>query len=115
MTNPTYTRAAATAARLISAYGRTMQLVTQTNSGDSWNPTVSESTTDVYGVETKYSNSEIDGELIKSGDVKVLIDAEVKPELSMRLRTNGIDYSIINIETLAPADLTILYKLQVRR
>ena len=132
MTNPLFTRLSATATRLISAYGREMSLVTITNSfgypsesltpseglspssGTSYNPVQTETTESIYGVETKFDNNDRNDWLIESKDVAILLDSTVEPKPSMRLRDSGVDYSIVNVKRVKPADKSIIYKLQVR-
>lgn len=115
MPNATHIRLAATAKRLIAAHGRDMALVTITNSGTGWNPTQGETTQAIIGVQSKFSASEIDGELIRKDDKLILISADVVPALTQRLRDGSTDYSIINIVEIQPGETACLYKLQVRK
>lgn len=114
MSNPTYTRLNESAIRLINVFGREMELLTQTQGGDAWNPVTTETAQDIVGIVTNYQSNEIDGEQIRSDDFKVILSSTIEPDLTMRLRTNGRDYSIVNIMETKPADVAILYTLQVR-
>ena len=114
MTNPLFLRLADTATRLVNSYGREMSLITITNSGSSYNPTQTETTESIYGVETKFNNEDRNDWLIESKDVAILLDSTVEPKPSMRLRDSGVDYSIVNVKRVKPADKSIIYKLQVR-
>ena len=110
-----HTRFAETAARLIDRHGRSMQLLTDSQSGDPWDPVLTQSAQDIVGVQTQYEAHEIDGELIRREDKRFLLDATVTPDTAMRLRDDGVDYSIINIDKIQPGTTSIIYKLQVRK
>ena len=132
MTNPLFLSLSDTAKRLINSYGREMSLITITNSfgypsesltpseglspsgGTSYNPKQTETTEGIYGVETKFDNNDRNDWLIESKDVAILLDSTVEPKPSMRLQDNGVDYSIVNVKRVKPADKAIIYKLQVR-
>lgn len=91
-----------------------MHLVSQSESGEPWDPVITDQAQRIVGVQTKFGANEIDGDLIKSTDKRILLDSSIKPDVSMRLRDEGVDYSIISVETIAPGTQVIIYKLQVR-
>ncbi|MEE7442672.1 hypothetical protein MOR12E_28875 [Methylobacterium oryzae] len=70
--------------------------------------------TPIMAVVTQYREKEIDGEIIKRGDVRILI-AGVKPDKDNFI-LDGVDtYTAVNVETLKPGDLALLYKVQARK
>ncbi len=137
-----HSRFADLATRLIDKHGRTMILVRINDEGSTpWNPTQTEQYRDIVGVQSKFTSSEIDGELIRSTDKLFLIDTKAKITTAMRIRDYGpgvdliplgeweagidgfgvpgdtqvqYDYSIVNIEEVKPGNTSILYKVQVR-
>jgi hypothetical protein len=67
------------------------------------------------GVFQKIPTMLADDTRIKQGDYWLTIDSSVKPEITDKLLIDGVSWSIINIETVKPADTAIVYRLQVRR
>ena len=104
MTNPLFLRLSATATRLISAYGREMQLLVVEDSGTEWNPTQTETAQDITGVETKFSVEDRASWAVETKDIAILLDSTVEPSLDMKLRDAAKDYTIINIRRVKPAD-----------
>lgn len=69
-------------------------------------------------VVTEYSQREIDGTLIMSGDKKVLISTsglQVSPEPGDEFRIQGERFSVINVQPLSPAGTVVLWEAQARR
>ncbi len=116
MPNPTHTRLAATATRLIALHGRPMQLLVSSGGNDPFSPVSTNSELDIMGLQTKFSTREIDGDLIQVRDKRILLDSTVVPTSDMRLRDKGIDYSIVKdgIEEIEPGLKSIIYKVQAR-
>ena len=85
-----------------------------TEAGDAWNPTQAEVVTPVVVVQTQFNANEIDGELVRVSDLLYLMDSSVEPTNEMRVRDDGVDYSIQNIDAVRPGTLSILYKVQAR-
>ncbi len=65
---------------------------------------------------SKFRRSEIDGTLIQTGDLKILLTAQGMPKPSTvdRLRIDGVEYAIVNVESVQPGAVPVLYTLQVR-
>lgn len=103
----------ALATKLISANGAPAQLVSFTTSGPSYNPTRTEEITDITAFNSAIDTREIDGSIIKTDDLRFLIDSSVEPELHHRFRYELRDYEIKHIKKLKPADTTILYNVIV--
>ena len=107
-------RASVNVTKALIKHGRAIDLVTISDTGDPWNPVQTETVQPVLGLQTSFTAQEIDGDLIRATDKRFLIDSGVEPNTAMRLKDGDSDYSIINVETLQPGDLAILYKLQAR-
>lgn len=114
MSNPTLLRAQKTAARLIPKFGRTVQLVSITDSGPAWNPVQGEVETDVIAMQLSYKANEIDGDLVQADDKLFMMDSSEEPNTAQRIKDGEINYSIVSVNELRPADDKILYKVQVR-
>jgi len=72
----------------------------------------------VTGVKLRYKNTDIDGTLVKSGDLRVLLSVEgltIVPVSTDTITISGIDWKIIDVKPLEPSDITVLYELQVRK
>lgn len=115
-----YTRAAATAERLIRKFGAPGAIRRETpGSGPSYDP--GEPTVTDYAahiVLTAYSNREIDGQRILSTDRKVLVEPAIGVEpttLDLLVTADGATLTIVNVDLLRPATTTVLYVLQVRK
>lgn len=70
------------------------------------------------GVFLDYNRKEIDGEVIKQGDQKVLVPAQdlaIVPQVDDVLLRGSEIWSIINVNELNPNGQRILYTLQVRQ
>ena len=93
-----------------------MQLRTVASSGPAYDPTLTPTNTDIIGGMTAYKINEIKGP-IQNGDKKVLIAALSTPivNASAKLIDNGQEYEIINVELIAPGEVSILHKVQIRR
>lgn len=68
------------------------------------------------GVKLSYNNSEIDGTLIQAGDAKIILEATTEPPANgMRITIDGSEWRVMDFMPLAPADIVVIYTLQVRR
>jgi len=113
-----YTRAQNTADRLITKYGKDIVISKKTNTGDAWNPTQSTTTQTVKGAVLDYSQNNIDGTLVLSGDKQVYItarDLDFAVEKEHTLTIDGANYAIVNLITLKPADVVVYYEAQARK
>lgn len=110
-----FAKLATTAQKLIRANGRNVTLRSFASAGDPWNPTQTTTDMTVKAVFSRYSSFETDGELIRADDVKVLIEAAAAPSLSQRIIDGSVDYSIVNVRTVKPGDVAMLYIAQARK
>lgn len=121
MTAFDYARPLATANRLIERYGQN-GFVRRPGapSGPPYNPTPGAPVNhDARFVVTKFEAREIDGTRILATDKKVLMSPgtlTIDPASTDTLvEANGATWKIVAVETLRPAETTLLYTLQVRK
>jgi len=107
-----YTNLSATATRLVNSFGKTLKKRTITNSGSDFNPTQTPNDTDIYGVIVSYGQNEIDGTLILTTDKKLLTTSLL--EVDDKVVDGSIVYAIVSINKVQPADVNLLYKVQLR-
>lgn len=116
-----YTRAADTAERLLTTFGARGAIRRQTpGSGPSYDPGPPVLTDHPATVAvTAYTAREIDGTRILARDKKALVSPAglpIEPTTSDKLLdASGQAYTIVNVEAVRPAEVTVLWKLQVRR
>ena len=115
-----YSRPLATANRLIERYGQ-LGAVRSTGepTGPEYDPTPgADIDYPARFVIVAFDAKEIDGTRVLSSDVKVLMapgDLLNPPTTNDRLIAADGEYAIVNVTTLAPADIAVLYTLQCRR
>ncbi|QHJ83864.1 MAG: hypothetical protein [Bacteriophage sp.] len=69
----------------------------------------------IMGVKVEYNQKEIDGTLIKAGDLKMVCDARVKDiAIGDKVVISGQSWRVENPNPVIPADTLICYKLQLR-
>ena len=69
-------------------------------------------------VRTEYSLYNINGTTIKAGDVKLLLaakDLTVMPAQGDTVVFAGTEYKVMNIDPIAPAEVILVYVVQLRR
>jgi hypothetical protein len=115
-----YTKAQATAKRLIKRFGREVTLVITAGSGDAWNPVQSGDTQTLVAAVFDYKNSKIDGTLIKTGDKRLLISTEgatIAPDLQHKIAIEDIEdeHSIVDLKPLSPGGTVVYWEAQVRK
>lgn len=77
--------------------------------------------TTVTGIFRFFSQDEINGEDVLSGDLQALIgakevnDAGIVPDTTMQLVAKGITYSVVRVTPTQPGGIAVLYRLQIRR
>jgi len=67
-------------------------------------------------IKTNYNDFEIEGTEIQKSDTKLLLEAvSGTPEQGMKVTVSGDTYRVINFKSVEPADIPIVYKVQVRK
>ena len=117
-----YTRARATADRLLTRFGQSATLrQTSTTGGDPWDPSSGTTTTmdtTITAAVLEYANGEVDGTLIQASDRKVYVSAEgvaVNPAPADVLIIGFDVLSIVNVKPLSPAGTVVFWEVQARR
>ena len=117
-----YSQIASTALKQIQDKGRTVTIISpgEDQVYDPGTDTFTAGTddeTDVKALFTQFSKKDIDGDLIRQTDKRVLIAASgiSEPNTDDKISDGGTEYAVINTETIAPGDTAVLYMVQVRR
>lgn len=112
----------ATATRLINKKGRTVTLsnkvVTTPDPAEPWNKTPgTDVTEDTKAVIMKYELKEIDGELVKVGDMKALVPyiEGVDVKNFDTLIDGSETWKIKKVTPVQPGDTLIFYRLNLRK
>ena len=118
-----YSNSQNTALKQINDKGRTVTL-RQAGGDEVYDPSTdtfvagTDIDTPVKALFTQFATKDIDGELIKRTDKRLLIPAnalDAAPETADKIIDGAVEYQVINTDTLAPGDTPILYMVQVRR
>lgn len=117
MVDPLYTRLEATARRLIAKYGKDAAVIRWTTSGPPHAPVVTESSHACKLADIGYSLTNRNETLILAGDKVGIMstDLDIVPTLADKLRIDGEDYSVVDVEPLNPGGLTLIYEYHCRR
>ena len=119
-----YTASAETARRMLEQFGQTVTL--SRTSDAAYDPITGEYTgggtvtTTAHGVllpvGDEAGNTLSDGGVVRADDRKFIIDASAEPDaLSTLTDAGGGVWNIVNVVSLAPAGVNVLYKGYVRR
>lgn len=115
MTAYDYALIAATAARLLTRFGRALVLRSKIRiAGDDWDPVHGQVDVPVIGVVTPYTLAER-GDLIPAGDEKAILTGSATPDVGQKLVDGDIEMEIVNVEKIAPGDTTLIWICQGRR
>ena len=115
-----HARLAATASRLILANGRELTFRGRVALRDSTKPWLGKaeasSVGTAVGVFAEYSSREIDGTLIRAGDRRVYIGADVafSPSEELELVDGGVVWAVVSAKAIQPGPTIIVWDLQVR-
>lgn len=117
---------AAKAVKLVTKYGKTVQL-TSPVSGDPadsdkpWRgPAPGDTVASPHGLVVSFEKDEIDGEHIRTSDLKLLLPAG-DPALSgvdldrvASVNVDGVDYGATNLKPVKPGDTVLIYFMRLR-
>ena len=115
-----YNNMQATAAQLLEKFGgasertityatsETFNVATQTNAKV-------ESTFTGWGVVNQYDQSEIDGETIQQGDLRLVLEkTSQRPVIDNTVLIDGDDYRIVDVSISSPGGIDLVYFCQLR-
>jgi hypothetical protein len=114
-----YQNLASRAKSLLAQKGVTVRI---TKSSATTNPltgeVVSSSEVDFtgYGVKGRFAKEEIDGSTVLGTDLKVIFEGDLptEPEVGYTAVIGSKEYRIVNARPIEPADVAIVYVLQLR-
>lgn len=114
-----YAKIATTAARLLNNFGQTVSVTRTTGAAfDPITGTYTAGTEAVYspkGVLRKYPDAVIDGTRIETNDRELILDNTIKPALSDEITLQGEKWTVINVASVDPAGVPLVYFCQVRK
>lgn len=114
-----YSKLAATASKLLTKYGKNIDLKRVTGGGV--NPVTGQVTAGTSailkttGIFRAYPDSVIDGTRILKSDREVIIDGTIEPKLTDKLIVGGEEWTIKNVVAQKPANLALVYFVQACR
>lgn len=114
-----YANLQATAARLLTKYGQSLTFTREVETA--FNPTTGAKTNDLftftgYGASFDYQASEIDGELIQSGDIRLTLEkTSTVPAINDSVRVDDINYRVMDVKKSAPGGVVVKYDLNLRK
>jgi len=104
----------ATADRMIASAGRQAELVSFDTSGPDFDPVVTETTKSITLYDMKYSLTNRNNSLVQSGDKLFLVQADATPALEDKIRVDGVDYAMVDIQPTFLNASIMLYEVQAR-
>ncbi len=112
-----YPRIKSLADRLLPKYGTSYSVtrkgaITVINGLEVTEPDRIFSTT---GVKTDYQPQEIDGTLIKTGDIRIVFQAEPEIKIGDLVLVDGVKHRVLQSNPVKPADLMLCFRAQLRR
>lgn len=111
-----FNRVLAEAKKSIRENGRQFIAVTEAQSGDDWNPTVSTTETPFIGVQVGFEESELAQGLVADGDIKILAAGDIaKPVIGQTIKDGADIYRVKRVAVVKPASIAVLYKIHCER
>ena len=115
-----YSNLTATAAKLLLKFGQSITLTFET--GGTIDPatgivTTPKTITSVTGngAVSKFSRMEIDGTVVKSSDVKLILESvSTPPTPDWRATIQSVEYRVMNVSPISPSGIDVIYILQLR-
>lgn len=114
-----YGNLAAVATRLLTSKGQSITFSREVQSA--FNPTTGVATTSTttfsgYGAAFDYNSSEIDGEIIQKGDIRLVLEATATaPIIGDTCTIDSDAYRAMNVKPTSPAGTPVIYEVQLRR
>lgn len=107
-----YTRAKATAERLIDRFGQDVTLRQTTSSGDPWAPTLTETDTTVKVVDLNRRERDASGTLVgvTRRTLYVSTSAGVTPAKGDKMVIGGTEHEIDEVRPLAPGGTNVMFE-----
>ena len=109
-----YANLATLAERLIRENGRDALLISETNTGTDYQPTITQTSETIRLVQSQFNALDNNDFILQAHDVKFLVSSDFTLTANQRIETNGQQYSIVALKEIKPADTSILYLVQGR-
>lgn len=109
-----YANLASLSERLIRENGRDALLITETNTGTDYQPTISQTSETIKLVQSSFTSNDNNDFVLQAHDVKLLVSSAFAISAKQRIETNGLQYSIVVVKEIKPSDTSILYIVQGR-
>ena len=109
-----YAKLAETAERLIRENGRDALLISETNTGTDYQPTITQTSETIKLVQSQFNSLDNNDFVLQAHDVKFLVSSAFTVSAKQRIETNGLQYSIVAVKEIKPSDTSILYIVQGR-
>lgn len=114
-----YQQSGNTAISLLNNFGRVIQVITATDGEydtETSKKTNTSISTDVVACDFSYRGNVYDGNMVQIGDRYALLsNTIVNVDVSAKLIIDGVTWSIVKVEKLAPAGVVVLWKVQIRK
>lgn len=114
-----YEGLAVVAANLLDKYGQLISFSRQT--GGTYDPILenesgaSTTTFTGNGAAFNYNKSEVDGTVVKFGDVRLVVETlTTEPAQNDECTVDGIVYRVMAVEPVSPGGTTVINKVQLR-
>lgn len=117
MTGFNYTRARATAERLIAKFGRSAALRRTTNSGTAYAPTRTPVDHPCRCAVLAYADTAIDGTRIKASDKQIYLSTAgltIEPTTADEIVLDAVAHSIVAVKPLSPGGVVVFWEIQAR-
>lgn len=109
-----YANLAVLSERLIRENGRDALLISETNTGTDYQPTITQTSETIRLVQSQFNALDNNDFILQAHDVKFLVSSDFTLTANQRIETNGQQYSIVALKEIKPADTIILYIVQGR-
>lgn len=111
-----YGEMTSTAVELLSEFGQPVTIKRQSGAVDpvTGDNDQAEQVFETVGVCARYSEQQINGSSILSGDQRMTLIPTVAPMIDDIITVAGIDYRVVDIAQSAPAGMVLVYFAQVR-
>ena len=109
-----YANLAVLSERLIRENGRDALLISETNTGTDYQPTITQTSETIKLVQSQFNALDNNDFVLQAHDVKFLVSSNFTLTAKQRIETNGQQYSIVALKEIKPADTSILYIVQGR-
>ena len=114
-----YSNLASVASRLLSSYGQSVTFSRETSTG--FDPVTGTDTTTASsfsgnGAIFAYNANEVDGEVVQSTDMRLMLEAvDTTPLIGDTCTVDSTDYRVMFVRETSPAGTVTHYELQLRK